>query len=214
MFIHWSLCKPCLICWFNWQIWSGASHRAYLHISLCRHLSVSIQSRNSSVKIEAREWLFVYMFIQFWIIANIPSRGLSLWLKYLKKRNKSLEIHYLPNSNINWKYENLWEQFLQKLSFQHTVTSSFRIFPIICWFNNSGPSQQICTLPPSGHLFKTGLIQRLKDPHFWNRKWENMTAFHILKNIGKTQSCFLFFLIFSSTSLSRWNRIIQMNWWQ
>ena len=23
MFIHWFLCKPCIICWFNWQIWSA-----------------------------------------------------------------------------------------------------------------------------------------------------------------------------------------------
>ena len=71
----------------------------------------------------------------------------------------------------------------------------FQNFHIICWFTNSGPSQHICTLPPSGHLFKTGLIQRLKDSNVWNRKWENVTAFHILKNIGKTQSCFPFFWI-------------------
>ena len=24
MFIHWFLCKPCIICWFNWQIWSAS----------------------------------------------------------------------------------------------------------------------------------------------------------------------------------------------
>ena len=129
MFIHWSLCKPCLICWFNWQIWSGASHRAYLHISLCRHLSVSIQSRNSSVKIEAREWLFVYMFIQFWIIANIPSRGLFLWLKYLKNiyiAAKQILGNSLPPK---FKYQlEIWE--LMGTVFAKTFFSTYGHFNV------------------------------------------------------------------------------------
>ena len=163
MFIHWSLCKPCLICWFNWQIWSGASHRAYLHISLCRHLSVSIQSRNSSVKIEAREWLFVYMFIQFWIIANIPSRGLSLWLKYLKKIYASCKTNpwkftssqiQISIGNMKTYGNSFCKNFLFNIRWLQVSEFSYNLLIQLL-----GSQPTYLHPPPSGHLFKAGLFQ-------------------------------------------------------